>query len=62
MRGYDLDLGLPWFQSRNPDVAWQQGRHLSLRSPGGVEVVAVDWVDHQECPGNVPGSMAREEA
>jgi hypothetical protein len=24
-------------------------------------VVAVDLVDHQECPGNVPGSTAREE-
>jgi len=22
----------------------------------------VDWVDHQECPGNVPQSTAREEA
>jgi hypothetical protein len=27
-----------------------------------VEVVAVDGVDDQESPGNVPGSMAREEA
>jgi hypothetical protein len=27
-----------------------------------VEVVAVDRVDHQECPGNVQGSTAREEA
>jgi hypothetical protein len=25
-------------------------------------VVAVDLVDHQECPGNVPGSTAGEEA
>jgi len=25
-------------------------------------VVAADRVDHQECPGNVPGSTAREEA
>jgi hypothetical protein len=24
--------------------------------------VAVVWVDHRECPGNVPGSTAREEA
>jgi len=25
-------------------------------------VVAVDLVDHQECPGNAPGCTAREEA
>jgi len=62
MRAYNLVLGLPWFQSRNPDVDWQRGRLLALRSPGGAEVVAVDWVDHQECPGNAPGSTASEEA
>jgi hypothetical protein len=27
-----------------------------------VEVVAVAWVDHQDCPGNVPVSTAREVA
>jgi hypothetical protein len=59
---YDLVLGLPWFQSRNPDVDWQSGQLLALRTPGGAEMVAVDRVDHQECPGNVPGSTAREEA
>ena len=62
MRAYDLVLGLPWFQSRNADVDWQSGRLLALRTPGAAEVVAVDLADHQECPGNVPGSMAREEA
>jgi hypothetical protein len=30
MRAYDLVLGLPWFQSRNPDVDWQPGRLLAL--------------------------------
>ena len=62
MLAYDLVLGLPWFQSRNPDVDWQSGRLLALLTPGGAEVVAVDLVDHQECPGNAPGSTAREEA
>jgi len=62
MRAYDLVLGLPWFQSRNPDVNWQRGQLLAMRTPPGVEVVAVDLVDHQECPANVPGSTAREEA
>jgi hypothetical protein len=62
MRAYDLVLGLPWFNSRNPDVDWQSGRLLALRTPGEAEVVAVDRVEHQECPGNVPGSTAREEA
>jgi len=62
MRAYDLVLGLPWFQSRNPDVDWQSGRLLALRTPGGAEVVAVDCVDHQGCPGNAPGSTAMEEA
>jgi len=27
---YDLVLGFPWFQSRNPDVDWQSGRLLPL--------------------------------
>jgi hypothetical protein len=62
MRDYDWVLGLPWFQSRNPDVDWQSGRLLALRTAGGAEVVALDRVDHQECPGNAPGSTAREEA
>ena len=62
MRAYDLVLGLPWYQSRNPDIDWQSGRHLALRTPGGAEVVAVDRVDNQECPGDAPGSTAREEA
>ena len=48
MRAYDLGLGLPWLQSRNPDVDWQHGLLLALRTPGGAEVVAVDWVDLQE--------------
>jgi len=61
-RAYDLVWGLPWFRSRNPDVDWQRGRHLALRTPWGAEVVAADRVDHQECPRNVPGSTAREEA
>jgi len=33
MRAYNLVLGLPWFQSRNPDVDWQCGRRLALRTP-----------------------------
>jgi len=62
MRAYHLVLGLPWFQSRNTDVDWQSGRHLPERTPGGADVLAMDQVDHQECPGNVPGSTASEEA
>jgi len=62
MRAYDLVLGLPWFQSRNPDVDCQSGRLLALQTPEGADVVAVDRVDHQECPGNAPGCTAREEA
>jgi hypothetical protein len=62
MRAYELVLGLPWFQSRNPDVDWQRGGLLALRTPGGEEVVAVDRVDHQECHSNAPGSTAWEEA
>jgi hypothetical protein len=30
MRTYDLVSGVPWFQSRNPDVDWQSGRLLAL--------------------------------
>jgi len=29
--------------------------------PGEAEEVAVDWVDNEEYPGNVPASMARDE-
>jgi hypothetical protein len=36
MRAYDLVLGLPWFQSRNPDVDWQSGRLFALRTPRGI--------------------------
>jgi hypothetical protein len=36
---YDLVLGLPWFQSRNPDVDWQPCRLLALQTPRGAEVV-----------------------
>jgi hypothetical protein len=62
LRANDLVMGLRWFQSWNPDVKWHRSRLLALRIVGGAEVVAVDWVDHQECPGNVQGSTAREEA
>jgi hypothetical protein len=62
MWAYDLVLGLPWFQCRNPDVNWQRGRLLALQTLGGAEVVAVDRVDLQQCPGNIPRSTAREEA
>jgi hypothetical protein len=62
MLAYDLDVGLPWFQSRNPDVDWQHCPLLALRTPCGAELVAVGQVDIQECPGNVQGSTAREEA
>jgi hypothetical protein len=30
MRAYNLVLGLPWVQSRNPDVYWKRGRQLAL--------------------------------
>jgi hypothetical protein len=62
MWAYDLVLRLPWFQSRNPHINWQSGRLFAVRTPGGAEVVVVDWVGHQECPGNVPGSTTREQA
>jgi hypothetical protein len=61
MRAYDLVLGFPWFQARNPDVDWQSGRLLALRTPVGTEVVAMDRVDHQECSWNAQRSTAREE-
>jgi hypothetical protein len=59
---YDWVLGLPWFLCRNPYIVWQSGRLLALRTAGGAEVVAVDRVDHLECPGNERGSTAKEEA
>ena len=62
MRAYNWVLRLPPFQSRKPDVDWQRGQLLALRTPGGAEVVAVDQVHHQECPRNVPESTARVEA
>jgi len=62
MQADDFVLGLPWFQSRNPDVDWQNGRQLAPRTPSAAEVVPVDRVDNQESPGNEPGSSASEEA
>jgi hypothetical protein len=35
MKTYDLVLGLPWFKARNPDIDWNSGRLLSLRTPSG---------------------------
>ena len=54
-------LRLSWFLSRNHDVDWQQGQLLALCTPDGAAVVPMNRVDHQECPGNVPGSAAQEE-
>jgi len=62
MRAYDVVLGLPLFQARNPDVDWRRGPLLPLQTAGTAEVVMVDWVDHQEWPGNVQESVARDEA
>ena len=62
IRAYNLVFRLRWFRARNPDVDWQSVRLFALRTPGGAQEVAMDWVNHQECPGNVPGSTAREEA
>jgi hypothetical protein len=33
---YDLVLGLPWFQARNPEIDWSRNRLLSLRTPYGL--------------------------
>jgi hypothetical protein len=33
MWAHHLVLGLPWFQSRDPDVNWQHGRLFALRTP-----------------------------
>jgi len=61
-RAKDLVSGLPWFQCRNLDVDWQRSRLLALQTPVGANLVAVDRVDHQDCPDHVPGSACREEA
>ena len=61
MLAYELVLGLPWFQSRTPDINRQRGRLLALPTAEEAEVVEVHQLDHQECAGYVPGSMAREE-
>ena len=58
----DIVLGAPWCQSRKADSDWQCAQLLALQTPGGAEVVAVDRVDHQDCPGNEPVPMAREAA
>ena len=35
MTAYDLVLGLPWFQSRNPEIDWSKGQWLDLRTAVG---------------------------
>jgi hypothetical protein len=42
MQAYNLVLGLPWIQSRNADFDWHSGPLMALRTPWGVEAVAVD--------------------
>lgn len=60
--GVELGLGLPSFQSMNPDVNWQCGQLSALKTTRGAEVLAVDWLHHQERPVNEPGLTAQEEA
>jgi len=61
LRAYDSVLGLPLFQFRNHDVDWPRGRLLALRTPRGVEVVAVDRVDRWQCHRKWAGLTAWEE-
>jgi len=35
MTAYDLVLGLPWFQSWNPEINWSKGQLLGLWTPVG---------------------------
>jgi hypothetical protein len=35
MMAYDLVLGLPWFQSRNPEIDWSKGQLIGLQTPVG---------------------------
>ena len=61
MQAYNEVLGLRCYQSRNPDVEWQCGRLLALPNECGADLVELDLVEYRQCPGNDPGSMAREE-
>jgi len=54
-------VGLLWLESRVTDVNWQQGQLLALLTPGGEDMVAVDWVHYPECPRNVQGCVAKED-
>ena len=35
MRAYDLILGLPWFETRKPEINWATGQSTSLRTTTG---------------------------
>ena len=35
MTAYDIILGLPWFESRNPEIDWSKGQLLGLQTPVG---------------------------
>jgi len=59
MRAYNLVLGLPWLQSRNPDVDCQCSGPFVRKTPGQADVVAVDRVEQQECHTNEPAYMGR---
>jgi len=61
MLANDLVFRLLWFLPRNPNLHWHHHRLLAQQHPGGAAVVAVDRVDHQKCPRNVPVSAAMEE-
>jgi len=58
---YNLALKFPCLYCRNHEVNGMQSRLLAMRTPWGAEVIAVDQVDHQQCPANVPGTTARQE-
>ena len=37
MSAYDLILGIPWFNARNPEIDWKRKRVLAIRTPEGTD-------------------------
>jgi len=46
MKAYDLVLGLPWFNTRNPEIDWTKGRLTALRTPNGPQRAKIPEADH----------------
>ena len=45
MKAYDLVLGLPWVEARNPEIVWIKGRLTAQWTPNGLQQAKIPEAD-----------------